>query len=167
MVGGIIKPAHEQDILFMRQALILANEAAEAGEVPIGALIISSEGEMIGRGSNQTEGKHSQSRHAEIIAIEKAGEYKFDWRLSGCTIFVTIEPCLMCISLICLSRISRLVYGAQSPLFGYHLDRESLPPVYRKHIEGITSGILGDESQQLLENFFKKKRIKGEEFRTN
>lgn len=153
--------------MFMSQALQLAQKAGLEDEVPVGALVVSHKGEVLGSGSNQTEKRHSQSRHAEVQAIEQAGELTQDWRLVDCTIYITVEPCLMCMSLICLSRISRLVYGATSPLFGYHLDRESLPSVYRKHIQGITSGIRGEESQQLLEEFFKKKRMKSDGRKTN
>lgn len=167
MVGRIIGALEEQDRMFMSKALELAQKASREDEVPIGALVISKQGEVLGSGSNQTEKMHSQSRHAEVQAIEQAGELIQDWRLVDCTMYITVEPCLMCMSLICLSRISRLVYGATSPLFGYHLDRESLPSVYRKHIHGITSGVRGEESQQLLEEFFQKKRIKSDELKSN
>ncbi len=95
---------------------------------------------------------------------EQAGKYGKDWRLNGCTLYVTVEPCIMCMGLIALSRVSRIVYGAQSPLFGSTVDREMLPSVY-KHIEGITSGVGEDEIQALMKRFFKEKRMKGEEHR--
>ena len=155
--GGV--KAHDQ--AFMQMALRQALKACEADEVPIGAIVVSPEGNIVGAGYNQTEQLHSQSRHAEVQAIEQAGTVANDWRLSDCTIYVTVQPCLMCIGLICLSRISRVVYGAASPLFGYDLEKEKLPELYQKHLKGITSGVLEDESQRLIEEFFQKKRIEG------
>ncbi len=146
------------DDRFMSEALSLAERAAEDEEVPIGAVVVSPEGIIIGKGYNKTEQLCSQSRHAEVMAIEEAGSDLGDWRLEGCVLYVTVQPCLMCMALICLSRIERLVYGAESPLFGYSLDKEMLPELYKKHIKGITSGILAQEAQKYIENFFKRKR---------
>lgn len=152
------------DIYFMKNALAHAKKAFKRGEIPIGAVVVSSQGVVVGSGYNLTEHACSQSRHAEVRAVERAGKKLGDWRLDGCTLYVTLQPCLMCMSLVSLSRITRLVYGAQSPLFGYHLDKESLPCLYKKHIKGITSGVLETESKELLEQFFKIKRKKGEQF---
>lgn len=143
---------------FMSLALELAQKAYEHDEVPIGALVVSSEGLVLGTGFNQTEESHSQSRHAEVHAVEQAGKALGTWRLTGCALYVTLQPCVMCMGLLCLSRIERLVYGAASPLFGYHLDKELLPVLYKKHMKGITSGVLEAESQKLLEQFFTEKR---------
>ncbi len=142
----------------MHEALKQAQKAYECDEVPIGAVVVSSEGIIVSRGYNRTEVDCSQSRHAELCALEKAGKKRGDWRLDGCALYVTLEPCIMCMGLIALSRIERLVFGAQSPIFGYHLDKEILPKLYKKHIKGIASGILEKESKELLEKFFKKKR---------
>ena len=152
---------NENDSYFMEQALALAKQALEQGEIPIGALVVC-EGIVIGSGSNITESQFSQSRHAEICALEQAGKAKKNWRLEQCTVYVTLEPCLMCMGLICLSRIERLVYATSSPLFGYTRDKEDLPPLYTKHIKGISFGVRADESKALLEHFFKHKR-KGEQ----
>lgn len=146
------------DVEYMQQALKLAWLAYKKGEIPIGALIVDISGKIIAKGYNSTEKYHSQSQHAEVRAIEAAGKKIRDWRLDGCTIYVTLQPCVMCMSLICLSRIERLVYAAQSPLFGYDLDKEAIPCIYKKHIKGVTSGILAEESTQLLEQFFKGRR---------
>ena len=142
----------------MKKALALARKAADQDEVPIGAVVVSAEGVVLGSGYNQTVKRHTQSRHAEVCAIERAGKKMQDWRLDNCTVYVTLQPCIMCIGLMCLSRISRLVYGAQSPLFGYESGFDSLPCFYKKHIKGITTGVLAEESQSLLEQFFKQKR---------
>ena len=154
----------ELDEYYMEKALSLARKAYQLGEIPIGALIVSPEGQVLGSGYNMTESRHAQSEHAEIRAIEQAGKKALDWRLDECTIYVTLQPCLMCMSLICLSRIARLVYGATSPLFGYDLGKEGMPQVYQKHLKGVTSGVLADESKKLLEQFFKQKRNKSEQF---
>jgi tRNA(adenine34) deaminase len=156
--------ARAYDEIFMKQALEMALCAYKENEVPIGAVVISKEGEVIGKGYNRTEQEYSQSRHAEVGALEQAGRVLKDWRLTGCTLYVTIEPCMMCLGLIGLSRVSRVVYGAQSPLFGLTLDKEMLPNVY-KHIKGITAGICEEEAQGLMERFFKEQRIAGEKLR--
>ena len=149
-----------QDELYMEQALELAQVAFSKQEVPIGALVVDAHGIIIGRGANITQAKYSQTGHAEVGAIEEAGRAIKDWRLDGCTLYVTLEPCLMCMSLIGLSRIERIVYGAESPLFGYHLDKESLPDLYKKQIKGVTSGVLAHEAELLLKKFFKAQRNK-------
>lgn len=148
----------ELDKSYMQKALKLAKKAFEKNEVPIGALIVFN-GAIIGSGYNQTETKHSQSCHAEVQAINAAGKKIGDWRLEGCTIYITLEPCLMCMSLIGLSRIERIVYGAHSPLFGYHLDKEFLPDLYKRQIENVTAGVLQTEAEELLKKFFKQKRV--------
>lgn len=142
----------------MRMALEQACKAQEKNEVPIGAIVVDAQEKVLGKGYNLTQTYYGQNNHAEIRAIAQAGRKIQDWRLDDCTLYVTLQPCLMCMSLIGLSRIKRLVYGAPSPLFGYHLDKEGLPDLYKKHIKGITSGILAQEAQLLLKNFFKNKR---------
>lgn len=152
----------QNDHRYMELALAQAKRALKRNEVPIGAIVVSRAGEVLGKGYNMVETYNCQSNHAEARAIESACKKIKDWRLDQCTIYVTLEPCLMCIGLIILSRIERLVYAAKSPLFGYNLDKESFPDLYKKHIKGITSGVLADKSQLLLKNFFKNKRKKGE-----
>ena len=121
---------------------------------------------LLAKAYNQTEKKYSQAHHAEVLAIEKAGRKLEDWRLDSCTMYVTLEPCLMCMGLICLSRIERLVFGTKSPLFGcIDFGNNFMPDLYNKHIKNITSGVLKDEAAILLKNFFKSKRKKGEQFR--
>ena len=151
--------SHEKlDIQYMQQALALAQKAYDLGEVPIGALVVSPTGEILGQGYNQAETKKCQDQHAEINAIRAACANRGDWRLEGCTIYVTLEPCFMCFGCIDLSRIERLVYGAESPLFGYHQAREGLLDI-AKHVKNITSGICKEESEALLKRFFKEKRL--------
>ncbi len=146
---------------FMKEALSLAHMAFEQDEVPIGALIVDANGVIIGRGFNHVETSKSQLAHAELIAIAQASATRNDWRLEGCTIYVTIEPCSMCFSAIQLSRMAAVVYGAHSPRFGYQLDKIAMGGVYKKDIKTY-SGLFADEAQGLVKQFFKKQRKLGE-----
>jgi tRNA(adenine34) deaminase len=148
----------KKDTVYMQQALVLANTAADQGEIPVGALIVSPYGEVLGTGMNYVERYHCQRHHAEVRAIEQACKKLSSWHLDGCTLYVTLEPCMMCISLCALSRIERVVYGAESPIFGYHLDKEGVLSLYKRQIKNITSGVLGEEAAAMLKDFFKHKR---------
>ena len=145
------------DSIFMKKALALAKKASRCDEVPVGAVVVDAHGVIIGRGSNKTIQRSCQTGHAEIIAIEQAGKKIQDWRLTGCTLYVTLEPCILCLALIRLSRISRLVYGAPSPLFG---QQGSGAEPYAGHLKDVQRGLMAEESVQLLKQFFKTKRIK-------
>ena len=149
-----------KDEQFMKMALKQARKAYENLEIPVGALIVTNEGVVLAKAYNQTEKKNSQANHAEMLAINKAGKRLKDWRLEGCTLYVTLEPCLMCMGLIYLSRIERVVCGARSPLFGCTIDfdKRTIPDLYSKHIKNITYGVLQDEAAILIKNFFKDKR---------
>lgn len=148
----------DDDHAFMKAALHEAQKAAKLGEVPIGALIVSSTGQILGQGHNLTEQKNCQIYHAEACAIQAACNKIQDWRLTGCTLYVTLEPCMMCVSLAALSRVERIVFGARSPLFGFHLDKEGVLGLYTNHIKNITEGILASEAAALLQEFFKRRR---------
>ena len=152
----------KKDIYFMKQALQQAQKAMDLDEVPIGAVIVNKEGKIISRAYNQVEKKHSQTAHAEMLAIAKAGKKLKDWRLEDCWIYVTLEPCAMCMVLIRLSRMKGVVFGADSPLFGYRLDKMLQLPVYKKDTFIIVKGVLPNEAATLLKQFFKKKRKKRE-----
>ncbi|MGM9521020.1 MAG: nucleoside deaminase [Oscillospiraceae bacterium] len=142
---------------YMRQALILAEEAADAGETPVGCVVVNSEGSIIGRGRNRTE-ELDATCHAEMEAIRQASGAVGDWRLSGCSLFVTMEPCPMCAGGILLSRISRLYYGARDKRLG------SCGSVINLFMENygrspeIYGGILEKECIQILNAFFRKLR---------
>lgn len=148
----------EKDIVFMQNALWLARQAFEQGEVPVGALVVSSQGNVIGQGYNCTEKLGCQDQHAEMIAIRQACKAQGDWRLDGCTIYVTLEPCVMCLGCIALSRIERLVFGADSPHYGYRGQREDICKLYAQTIKNVTMGVCKEEIEQLLKEFFKKQR---------
>lgn len=139
---------------YMRQALALAAEALEAGEVPVGCVVADETGAVIGRGQNTRERSRSALGHAELAAIDEACRARGDWRLDGCTLFVTLEPCPMCAGAILNARLTRVVYGAReehsgscgsvvdlfSENYGFH------PAVYK--------GILETECAALMKRFF-------------
>lgn len=149
---------NSDDIFWMKHALSLAQTAAKQDEVPVGAVIVS-EGKIISTGINQREALNKATSHAEVCAIEKANSVLKSWRLSNATLYVTLEPCLMCAGAIYQSRISRVVYGAKDPKGG------ALGSLYKIHEDSrlnhnfdITEGILKDECSQILKDFFKAKR---------
>jgi tRNA(Arg) A34 adenosine deaminase TadA len=109
------------DIIFMDAALEQAEIAAEQSEVPVGAVVIDEKGAIIARAYNQVEHTGTQRAHAEMLALEQAALSRGNWRLSGCWLYVTLEPCTMCMGLARLSRVAGVVYGARSPLMGYSL----------------------------------------------
>ena len=144
---------------YMRMALEEAKAAEEAGEVPIGAVVVEGGGEVIARGHNLRETLNSPTAHAEHIAIEEASKKLSAWRLTGCTVYVTLEPCVMCAGLMHQARISRCVFGAYDKKAG------ALKTLYEvgsdtrlNHNFDVTDGILEQECASLLTNFFKKKR---------
>lgn len=138
----------------MYEALLMAREAIKESDVPIGAIVVSPYGEIIGAGYNQVEKYSSQDYHAELVALRAAGMEKQDWRLDGCTLYVTLEPCLMCMGALLLSRIERLVYGSDSPIYGYTnilLEPERL---YGGFLKNVTRGVLRNDTEALLQDFF-------------
>jgi tRNA(adenine34) deaminase len=147
-------PQHVLDEIFMRQALRQARFAAEAGEVPVGAVIVHGN-QVIARGFNQRETLHDPTAHAEMIAITSAAEHLRSWRLTGCSLYVTLEPCLMCSGAIYLARIDRVIFGAEDPKAGACGSLYDIPADKRlNHQPAITSGVLSAESTQLLRDFF-------------
>jgi tRNA(adenine34) deaminase len=148
-------------IRFMNRAYQEALKALDEGEVPIGAIIVR-DAQIIGRGYNRIEQLSDATAHAEIIAISAASNSSASWRLNGCTLYVTLEPCLMCLGAIMQSRIENVVYGASDPRFGA-IDTRS----YRFEIEQayrwfptITPGILKEECSALISTFFAELRKK-------
>lgn len=148
----------EGDIELMRKALSLANKARELGEVPVGAIIVDGEGCVLARAYNLRESKKSASAHAELLAIERACRKIGDWRLSGCTLYVTLEPCPMCAGAIVNSRIKRVVFGAydmQAGCCGSLINLNAYPFNHAFEIEG---GVLEDECKAILASFFEERR---------
>jgi tRNA(adenine34) deaminase len=141
------------DERYMRIALDEAHKAAEADEVPVGAVILC-RGTIIGRGHNLTETLTDVTAHAEMQAITAAASYLGGKYLIDCTLYVTVEPCLMCAAALGWSQISRVVWGTDDPKRGYHLFCEN--PFHKKTI--LAKGVLADECAALMSDFFRKKR---------
>ncbi len=139
----------------MRQALNEAHHAMELDEVPIGAVIVSPRGVVIGRGHNLTEALADVSAHAEMQALTAAAQTLGGKYLQGCTLYVTVEPCLMCAGAIGWAQIGRIVYGASDPKRGYRSFTSHSP--FHPRAE-VTSGVLEQECRELMQNFFRSKR---------
>lgn len=142
----------------MRAALELAREAAENGEVPVGCVVASPEGGIIGRGRNRREEGRDATAHAEIEAIRAACAALGTWNLSGCALFVTLEPCPMCAGAIINSRISTVVYGAKEPYSGSVGSVINLFEERYGHRPAVYGGVLRDECASLLRSFFEDLR---------
>ena len=150
------------DLLCMSQALIEAKKAFDCNEVPIGAVIADADGNIVARAYNQVEQKQSQLAHAELQALAKACKKMKRWRLQDLTIFVTLQPCAMCVSALILSRIGRIVYAANSPLFGCSLDKLDWFGVYKDSLP-IVQLQENEKAVELLKKFFKdQRRLKNE-----
>ncbi len=143
----------EQDEKFMREALREARLAADAGEIPIGAVVVW-KGRIIGRGHNQTERLHDTTAHAEMLAITSATETMGGKYLTDCTLYVTVEPCPMCAGALAWAQMGRIVYGAPDQRRGYSLFSPSL---LHPRTEAV-GGILQEECVQLMLDFFRDKR---------
>ncbi|HZJ57999.1 MAG TPA: tRNA adenosine(34) deaminase TadA [Clostridia bacterium] len=144
--------------MFMREALKEAQKAYDLGEVPVGAVIVRNN-KIIARGHNLREKDQNPVLHAEIIAIQKAALEVKSWRLTGCEIYVTIEPCPMCAGAMVQGRLERLVFGAKDPKSGcagslYDLVRDQR---FNHRLE-VVEGILGNECAQIIKDFFRRKR---------
>lgn len=150
----------EQDVLYMQEALLEAKKAFELDESPIGAIIVY-EGKIIGRGHNRRNTDKNPLAHAEIMAINEACKFLGDWRLEGCTMYITLEPCPMCSGAIVQARIERVVFGARSPKAGFAgsivniLQMDEL-----NHRCQLDEGICEEEASLLLKTYFKNMRKK-------
>jgi len=150
----------DSDAAFMREALELAREAAAAGEVPVGALVVS-EGRVIGRGYNAPIAFHDPTAHAEMQALRAAGKALGNYRLPGCELYVTLEPCAMCVGAMLHARIARLIYGAADPKTGACGSVIDLFGETRlNHHATVTPGVMAEECAALLRDFFAAKRAK-------
>ena len=146
------------DEAYMHEALLEAEQAASEGEVPVGAILVH-ENTIVARGRNARERQQDPTAHAELIVIREAAEQLQSWRLTGTTLYVTLEPCLMCAGAMLQARIPRLVFSTRDPkagacgsLFGLHEDRRL------NHQIAVTYGILENESRELLQRFFQRLR---------
>ena len=146
------------DIHYMREALKEAEKAMQRGEIPVGALLVRN-GEFIGRGSNSRSLEGSPLGHAELTAMREASEAIGNWRFDDCTLYVTLEPCVMCAGAMVQSRLGTLVYGTRDPKAGavgslYNIVED--PRMYHRCI--VRSGILKEECAELLRSFFRMRR---------
>jgi tRNA(adenine34) deaminase len=144
---------------FMREAVALAREAEAAGEVPVGAVVVSAAGEIVGRGRNSPVGTNDPTAHAEMLALRAAAAAMGNYRLEGATVYATLEPCAMCAGALVAARVERLVFGARDLRFGgvrskFRIaDSELL-----NHRVEIVEGVLAVECVELLRGFFARRR---------
>ena len=139
----------------MGKALFLANRARETGDVPVGAVVVDEDGRIIGRGWNCREANNDPAGHAEIVALREAGRARGTWRLTGCTLIVTLEPCTMCAGAILASRIDRVVFGAWDPKAGAAGSlRDVLRDARMPHPTEVIGGVLAQEAAMQLRSFF-------------
>ena len=152
--GAKIKGSMENDNFFMQMALAEAQKACALGEIPIGAVVVRG-GQVVGKGYNCNETNKDPSCHAEILAIKEACKALGGWRLPGCTLYVTVEPCSMCAGAIVLARIERLVIGTDNPKAGACGSLYNIVEDERlNHRVSVTRGVLKDECSSMLKDFF-------------
>ncbi len=153
-----MKKVLTEDEKYMKEAIKLAKKAADAGEVPIGCVIVHN-GKIIGRGYNRRNTDHSSLSHAEMTAIKKANAHLKDWRLEDCTMYVTLEPCQMCAGACVQARIPKVVIGCMSPKSGSAGTVADIlnNPAFTHSCE-IVTGVLSEECSTVLKNFFLKMR---------
>lgn len=147
------------DAFYMRIALQEASRAAGMGEVPVGAVLVSAQGEVLGAGGNRSISNRDPSAHAEIMTLRRAGEFARNYRFPGATLYVTLEPCVMCAGALVQARIERLVFGAIDPKAGgivslYDVGRDGR----LNHGFQVTDGVLAAECGQILQDFFRARR---------
>ena len=158
--GPVVGGSAADDERYMRMALDEARLAAEEGEVPIGAVVVC-DGRVVSRAHNRRETDADPSAHAEFSAMVAAARELGRWRLTGCTVYVTLEPCLMCAGLMVNARVDRCVYGASDPkggALGTLFDVSCDPRL--NHAFAVSAGVLGDEAADLLREFFRSRRRK-------
>jgi tRNA(adenine34) deaminase len=148
-------PVHER---WIREALALAREGAAAGEVPVGAVIVR-DGAIVGRGRNGPVAAHDPTAHAEILALRDAASRLGNYRIPGCTLYVTLEPCVMCVGAFMHARVDRVVYGTTEPKAGAmeSTQRAHEHPALNHRIN-VVSGVLAAECRELLQAFFRDRR---------
>ena len=153
-----LRPSDSEDVRFMRIALEEAGKAGEDGEVPIGAVLVSG-GEVIGKGRNRPIALCDPSAHAEILALREGAAGVKNYRLPDSTLYVTLEPCIMCAGAILQARVSRLVFGAEDPKGGAVSSLYALLEDGRlNHRVEVTSGVLREECREILQRFFRERR---------
>lgn len=142
-----------QDSYYMRQALQLARQAAELGEIPVGAVVVA-QGSIIAKAHNSTEQLYDVTAHAELLALTAAAQHLGAKYLHDCTLYVTLEPCVMCAGALAWAQLPRLVIGAADPKSGYLRHGKGL--LHKR--TRITTGVLGEECRELMQSFFRERR---------
>lgn len=157
-----LPPAEGDDARWMRRALELARRAAaENDEIPVGAVLVSSVGELVAEGSNRNISEHDPSAHAEIVAMRQAGHALGNHRLLGSTLYVTLEPCAMCAMAMIHARVSRVVFGAFDPKTGAAGSVfDLLADPRHNHRVAVTGGVLAEEAGAMLRDYFRAKRLR-------
>jgi tRNA(adenine34) deaminase len=149
----------ETDDYYMGQALDAARLALAAGEVPVGAVVVGEGGKILGRAGNQPIGRHDPTGHAEVLALRQAAAAAGNYRLPGMTLYVTIEPCIMCLGAMLQARVARVVFGAADPKGGACVSLFRLPEDERlNHRIEVTGGVREAECRELLQEFFRARR---------
>jgi tRNA(adenine34) deaminase len=148
------------DLYFMRLALQEAEEADRRGEVPIGALLVQ-DGQILGRGHNAPITSNDPTAHAEVQALRSAGQRMRHYRMPGSTLYVTLEPCLMCFGALIHARVERVIFGAPDPKVGVTQLQGQLAQARLNHQLILQGGLLEDECRDLLQSFFRRKRQAG------
>ena len=146
------------DERYMRAALEEAAKAAECGEIPVGAVVVDQKGEILASAHNLCETEQMPTHHAELLAVQQACKRSGSWRLSGCTVYVTLEPCPMCMGAMIHARVKRIVFGAFDPRAGACGSLLNLSEFPLEASPEIRGGVLAEESLELLRNFFRKAR---------
>ncbi len=149
----------ERDAAWMARALTLAEQAAARGEVPVGAVVVDEHGEVLAEAFNLRESNADPTAHAEVLALRDAAQRRGLWRLDGCTLYVTLEPCPMCAGALVNARVSRLVYGAADPKMGcVHTLHALCTDLRFNHRLDVTAGVLAEACGGVLRRFFQARR---------
>lgn len=160
MSASLDDETYQRHYRWMKQALILAAEAGQMGEVPVAAIVVDADNDWVAEASNFRERHHDPTAHAEVLALRRAGQALGHWNLTGCTLYVTLEPCPMCAGAILLSRISLLVYGAEDPKAGAVRSVLNLPDsAASNHRLSVLNGLLETSCREQLQHWFSQRRI--------
>lgn len=159
MTLGLSHPDYLRHCYWMRRAIALAQQAGSSGEVPVGAVVVDADEQLVAEGKNYREQEHDPTAHAEIVALRQAGRSLKSWRLNTCTLYVTLEPCSMCAGAIVQARVGTLVYGADDPKAGAVRTVINIPDsACSNHQLKVFAGILEEDCRQQLQRWFSLRR---------
>ena len=155
----MLDETYQRHKAWMEQAISLAAKAGAAGEVPVGAIVVDEADQLIAQAANFRQRGHDPTAHAEVLALRQAGQVRQNWNLTGCTLYVTLEPCPMCAGAIALSRVSLLVYGADDPKAGAVRSVLNIPDgPASNHRLAVLNGILETQCREQLQTWFAERR---------